>query len=175
MTPFYGDKSKPRISGRVESKNFSWVIDTGSAVTCMNINSFETAFGRTLKINEKHKINIFIKKRKCTHTVIITDEFSENILGVDFIQKHTLHFHQNTQQISFLQTPSKAIFAIKNFTVPSFANTMVQARSFQTIYKKQTYVADISIPKQSLHHTVTKLRTTQNQHQKRRHNPNSTR
>jgi hypothetical protein len=53
MTPFYGDKSKPRISGRVESKNLSWVIDTGSAVTCMNINSFKTAFGKTLKINER--------------------------------------------------------------------------------------------------------------------------
>jgi hypothetical protein len=150
MMPFYGDKNKPRILGRVESKNFSWVIDTGSAVTCMNINSFKMAFGKTLNINEKCKVNIFIKKRKCTHTVIILDKFSENTLGVDFIQKHRLHFNQNTQQLSFLQTLSKAIFTIKNFTFPPFATTMVQARSFQTIYEDRTYIADICIPKHPL-------------------------
>jgi hypothetical protein len=88
MMPFYGDKAKPRISGQVENKNFSWVINTGSAVTCMNINSFKMAFGKTLLINKKYKIDIFIKKRKCTHMVVIMDEFSENILGVDLIQKH---------------------------------------------------------------------------------------
>jgi hypothetical protein len=66
MMPFYGDKNKPRISGRVESKNFSRVINTGSVVTCMNINSFKKAFAKTLKINERCKIDIFIKKRKCT-------------------------------------------------------------------------------------------------------------
>jgi hypothetical protein len=64
------------------------MIDTGSAVTCMNINSIKMAFGRTLQINEKCKIDIFIKGRKCNHTVVIKDELSENILGVDFIQKH---------------------------------------------------------------------------------------
>jgi hypothetical protein len=53
MMPFYGDKSKPRISGNINNKNVYWIIDTGSVVTCMNINSFETAFGKTLKINEK--------------------------------------------------------------------------------------------------------------------------
>jgi hypothetical protein len=135
MTTFYGDKTKPRISRWVEIKNFSWVIDTGSAVICMNINSFETAFRKTLPINEKFKIDIFIKKRKCTHTVVIMDEFSKNILLVDFVQKHQLHYNQNTQQLSFLQTPSKAIFAVKNFTVPPFAATMVQARSFQKTSK----------------------------------------
>jgi len=34
MTPFNGDKAKPIISGLTGNKNFSWVIDTGSAVTC---------------------------------------------------------------------------------------------------------------------------------------------
>ncbi len=42
-----------------------WKIDTGSAVTCMNINAFETAFGET-KIKKKGecKMDIFIKKQK---------------------------------------------------------------------------------------------------------------
>jgi hypothetical protein len=69
---------------------------------------------------------------------------------VDFIQKHQLHFNDNTQQLSFLQTPSKVIFTIKNFTLPPFATTMVQARSFQTIHEDQTYIAVICIPKHPL-------------------------
>jgi hypothetical protein len=56
--------------------------------------------------------------------VDITDEFGKNMLGVDFIQKHQLHYNQDTQQISFLQTPSKALFAVKNFTIPPFAKTI---------------------------------------------------
>jgi hypothetical protein len=58
MTLFNGDKTKPRILGCTGSKNFYWVLDFGSAVTCMNINSFETAFGKTLQIEENFKIDI---------------------------------------------------------------------------------------------------------------------
>jgi hypothetical protein len=68
MTPFYGDKSKSKISGTINTKNLYWVIDTGAVVTCMNINSFETAFGKTVKLNEKCKIDIFIKRRSA-HTL----------------------------------------------------------------------------------------------------------
>jgi hypothetical protein len=150
MTPFYGDKNKPKIMGTINTKNFYWIIDTGSHVTCMNINSFEMAFGKTLKINKKCKIDIFIKKRKCTHNIIITDEFSENILGIDFLQRHWLHFDQKTQQTCFLQTPSKAIFATKNFTLPPFATTLTQARLFKAVNRNQNYVADIGVPKHPL-------------------------
>jgi hypothetical protein len=87
MTPFYGDKTKPRISGRVESKNLSWIIDTGSAVTCMNI-LIRNGFWKNFKNQRKIQNQYIHKKGKCTHTVVIMDEFSENILGVDFIQKH---------------------------------------------------------------------------------------
>jgi hypothetical protein len=116
----------------------------------MNITSFENAFGKTLKINEKCKRDIFIKKRKCTHTIKMTDEFSENILSIDFLQKHRLHFDQKTQQTSFLQTPSKAIFATRNFTLLPLATTLVKARSFQAINKEPNYIADIRVPKHPL-------------------------
>jgi hypothetical protein len=150
MTPFYGDKYKPRISGTIKNKNFYCIVDTGSAVTYMNINSFVMAFRKPLKINEKCKIDIFIKRRKCTHTIKITDEFSENILRIDFLQKHRLHFDQKTQQTSFLQTPSRAIFATRNFTLPPLATTLVQARSFQAINKEENYIVDIGVLKHPL-------------------------
>jgi hypothetical protein len=78
------------------------------------------------------------------------DEFSENTLGVDIIQQHRLYFNDNTQQLTFLQTLSIAIFTIKNFALTPFATTIVQARSFQTIYEDKTYVADICAPKHTL-------------------------
>ena len=72
MTLFNGDQKDTKIIGTVNGKNFYWKIDTGSAVTCMNINAFETAFGKTKERNQKDfKTDIFIKKRKCTHTVQI--------------------------------------------------------------------------------------------------------
>ena len=52
MTLFNGDHKDTKIIGTVNRKNFYWKIDTGSAVTCMNINAFEAAFG---KIKEKKK------------------------------------------------------------------------------------------------------------------------
>jgi hypothetical protein len=65
MTLFNGDQKDKKITGTVNGKNFYWKIDTGSAVTCMNINAFKTAFGET-KNKEKRecKMDIFIKKQK---------------------------------------------------------------------------------------------------------------
>jgi hypothetical protein len=41
MTLFNGDHKDTKIIGTVNGKNFYWKIDTGSAVTCMNINAFK--------------------------------------------------------------------------------------------------------------------------------------
>jgi ribosomal protein L13 len=79
-----------KLQAQLMGKNFNQKIDTGSAVTCMN--AFETAFGKTKEKNQKDfKTDIFIKKRKCTHMMQIADESSENILGIDFLQKFQLH------------------------------------------------------------------------------------
>ncbi len=151
MTPFNGNKVKPRISRCTGNKNFSWVLlDAESAVTCMNINSFEMAFGKILQTGDSYKINILIKGRKCTHTIIIMDKSSENILAVDFIQKHRLHYNHDTQQVSFLQTLSKAIFAMKNMMILPLSSTILQARSFEKISKNQNYLANICIPRTPL-------------------------
>jgi hypothetical protein len=50
MTPFNGDKIRPRLVVRAGYRTFSWLFDTGAAVTCMNKQSFDMAFGHsTLK------------------------------------------------------------------------------------------------------------------------------
>jgi hypothetical protein len=151
MTPLYGDKNKTKILGTVNGKTFYWKIDTGSAVTCLNIKSFETAFGKKKKEKHKeYKTDIFIKKSKCSHTVQISDELSEKILAIDFLQKFWLHLDPKTQQVKFLPTPSKALFATKIFTLSPFVTALVKARTFQTIDDKLNYITDIGVPKQPL-------------------------
>jgi Retroviral aspartyl protease len=45
MTPFNGDKIRPRLAVKAGNKTFSWIFDTGAAVTCINKESFDLAFG----------------------------------------------------------------------------------------------------------------------------------
>ncbi len=117
----------------------------------MNINAFETAFGKTKEEKMKEcKTDIYIRNRKCTHTVKIADESSENILGIDFLQKFRLQLDPKTQEISFQSAPSKALFATKNFTLTPFATVLVQARTFQNTDRQLHYIADIGAPKQPL-------------------------
>jgi len=45
MTPFNGDKIRPRLAVKAGNKTFSWIFDTGAAVTCINKELFDLAFG----------------------------------------------------------------------------------------------------------------------------------
>jgi hypothetical protein len=116
----------------------------------MNINAFKMAFGIKTNTNERHKIDIFIKNRKCSHIVQISDELSENILGIDFLQKFRLHYNHQNKQTQFLPKLSKALFSTKSFTLPPFSTSLVQDRSFQKIDNRQNYIADIGVPKHPL-------------------------
>jgi hypothetical protein len=69
--------------------------------------------------------DIFIKQRKCTYTVQIADETSENILGIDFLQKFQLHINPSTKEITFQSQPSRALFAQRNITIPPFTTTLI--------------------------------------------------
>ena len=40
MTPFHGDKKRPRINVTTGNTTFNWLFDTGAAIPCMNANSF---------------------------------------------------------------------------------------------------------------------------------------
>jgi hypothetical protein len=44
MMPFNGDKIRLRLTVKAGNKTFSWLFNTGAAVTCMNRQSFEMAF-----------------------------------------------------------------------------------------------------------------------------------
>jgi hypothetical protein len=44
MTPFNGDRIRPRLTAKAGGKTFSWLFDTGASITCMTQASFLAAF-----------------------------------------------------------------------------------------------------------------------------------
>ena len=92
MTPFNGDKIRPRVMARAGGKTFSWLLDTGASVTCMTANSFHAAFPQdkprrvqnaqhctAASGNKMHSLGIFeidleIKGKKYRHQI--------NIIGI---------------------------------------------------------------------------------------------
>jgi hypothetical protein len=87
MTPFNGDKIRPRLTIKARDKTFSWLFDTGAAVTCMNKQSFDLVFGhcKPKQISKPQicvaasgdkmsfygvfEVDLFIKGKKLTHPV----------------------------------------------------------------------------------------------------------
>jgi hypothetical protein len=44
MTPFNGDKIRPRVTAGAGGKTFSWLFDIVASATCMTSSSFHAAF-----------------------------------------------------------------------------------------------------------------------------------
>jgi hypothetical protein len=110
MTPFNGDKIRPRLAIKAGDKTFSWLFDTGAAVTCMNKQSLDLAFGhcKPKQISKPKscvaasgdkmssygvfEVDLFIKGKKFTQPVNVIEELNENIIGIDFIHAHKLTY-----------------------------------------------------------------------------------
>ncbi len=87
MTPFNWDKIRPILAVKAGDKTFSWLFDTGAAVTCMNKQSFHLAFGHCkpkqmskpqscvaasgdkMSSYDVFEVDLFIKGKKFTHPV----------------------------------------------------------------------------------------------------------
>jgi hypothetical protein len=119
MTPFNGDKNRPRLAVKAGNKTFSWLFDTGAAVTCMNMDSFELAFGQSKprQISKPQscvaasgdkmsscgvfEVDLFIKGKKFTHPVNVNKELNENKL-YNGSQKYSVtghDFHRSQSKI----------------------------------------------------------------------------
>jgi hypothetical protein len=66
MTPFNGDKIRPRLAIRAGNQSFFWLFDTGDAVTCMNKDSFDLAFGHCKPSKSLNlKVALLHQETKC--------------------------------------------------------------------------------------------------------------
>ncbi len=132
MTPFNGDKIRPRLAVKAGDKTFSWLFDTGAAVICMNKQSFDLAFGHSKpkqiskpqscvaasgdKISSYgvFEVGLFINGKKFTHPVNVNEELNENIIGIDFIHTHKLTYDVISRKVMFAGARTNSIAALKN-------------------------------------------------------------
>ncbi len=148
MTPFNGDKIRPRLAVRAGNNTFSWLFDTGAAVTCMNKELFDLAF-------EQSKPKQILKPQSCvaasrdimssygvfevergkrfTHPVNVIQELNENIIGIDFIHAHKLTYNVISWRVKFAGAGANSIAALKNTLLPAMASTIVKAKFKGTI------------------------------------------
>ncbi len=57
MTPFNGDKIRPRVTAKARGKTFSWLFDTGASATCMTLPHFTMHFHtKNLRWYKMHRI-----------------------------------------------------------------------------------------------------------------------
>jgi len=165
MTPFNGDKIRPRLAVKAENKTFSWLFDMGDAVTCMNKDSFELAFGQSkprqiskpqscvaasgdkMSSEVVFEVDLFIKEKKFTHPVNVIKELNENIIGIDFIHAHKLTYDVISRKVKFAGAGTNSIMALKNTVLPAMTSTIVKAKFEGTREEKDTYVATICAPR----------------------------
>ncbi len=67
MTPFNGDKIRPRITAKAGGQTFSWLFDTGASIMCMTAQSFYPAFPhhKPRKIQPSHFLSSHHTTRCC--------------------------------------------------------------------------------------------------------------
>jgi hypothetical protein len=165
MTPFNGDKIRPRLAVRAGEKTFSWLFDTGAAITCMNKQSFDVAFGHSKpkQISKPQsfvaasgdkmssygvfEVDLFIKGKKFTHPVNVIEELNENIIGIDFIHAHKLTYDVISRKVMFAGFRTNLIAALNNTVLPAMMSTVIKAKFKGTRDDKALYVANICAPR----------------------------
>jgi hypothetical protein len=165
MMPFNWDKIRPRLAVRAGDKTFSWLFDTGAAVTCMNKQSFDMAFGHTTpkQISKPQsfvaasgdkmssygvfEVDLFIKGKKFTHPVNVIEELNKNIIGIDFIHAHKLTYDVISRKVMFAGAGTNSIMALTNTVLPAVTSTVIKAKFKGTRDEKAIYVANICAPR----------------------------
>ncbi len=164
MTPFNGDRIRPRVTARAGGKTFSWLFDTGASVTCMTAESFKAAFphdkprrvqnaqhctaasGNQMNSLGLFEIDLQIKGKNFKHTVNVIVQLTDNIIGIDFMHKHKLHYDVQTRQVKIAGIEIDQLVAIKEQTLPALASTLLTAKYKGRVNKNMTYIASIFAP-----------------------------
>jgi hypothetical protein len=162
MTPFIGDKVRPRVTARAGRKTFSWLFDTGASVTCMTAQSFYAAFphSKPRRVqNGQHctaakmtslgifEIDLQIKGKKFTHNISVINQFTDNIIGIDFMHQHKLHYDVQTIQVKIASIDIDQIVVIKEQVLPALASAVITAKYLGKIQKDINYIASIYAPR----------------------------
>ncbi len=165
MPPFNGDKIRPRVTARAGGKTFSWLFDTGTSVTCMTANSFNAAFPHdkprrvqnaqhctAASGNKMNSLGIFeidlqIKGKNFKHQINVIDQLKDNIIGIDFMHCHKLHYDIQTCQVKIAGVEIDQIVAIKEQTLLALTFTVIMAKYKGKVDSSAIYIVNIFSPR----------------------------
>jgi len=163
MTPFNGDKVRPRITAKAGGQ--TWLFDTGASITCMTAQSFHAAFPHTKphKVqNSQHctansgnkmnslgifEIDLQIKGKKFTHQINVINKLRDNIIGIDFMHKHKMHYDVQTRQVKIDGIDGDQIVATKEQVLPALASTVITGKYKGKMQKDFNFIASIYAPR----------------------------
>jgi hypothetical protein len=66
--------------------------------------------------NKMNSFGLQIKGKTFTHHINVIDQLTDNIIGIDFMHKHKLHYDVQTQQVRISGIDVDQIVAIKEQT-----------------------------------------------------------
>ncbi len=159
-----GEKVRSRVKVKTGNQTTSWLFDTGAAITCMNSQSFNTAFGtqKPKKIANSqscvtasgdamnsigvYEVDLWIKGQKFTHPVNIINELNNNIIGIDFMHHNKLIYYVNTRQVKLADAKMNTICATKQMTIPAMTSSIITTKFNGESHPDKTYIATIHCP-----------------------------
>jgi Retroviral aspartyl protease len=165
MTPFNGDKIRPRVTAKAGGQTFSWLFDSGASITCMTAQSFYAAFphskpcrvqdaqhctatsGDKMKSLGIFEIDLQIKGKKFTHQIIVIDKLTYNIIGIDFMHKHKMHYDVQTRQVKIAGNDKDQIVAMKEHVLPALTSTIITTKYKGKIQTDVNFIASIYAPR----------------------------
>jgi hypothetical protein len=140
------------------------VIRHREAITCMNSQSFNAAFGnqKSRKIANAqscvaasgdamnsigvYEVGLWIKGQKFTHPVNVINELNDNIIGIDFMHCNKLIYDVNTRQVKFADDKMNTICATKQVTIPAMTSSIVTTKFNGKSHPDKMYIATIHCP-----------------------------
>jgi len=92
------------------------------------------------------EIDLQIKGKTFKHNIKVIDQLTDNIIGINFMHKHKLHYDIQTSQVKIAGIEIDQIVAIKEQTLLAFASMVVSAKYKGKVSKDMTYIASIFTP-----------------------------
>jgi len=93
------------------------------------------------------EIDLEIKGKKYRHHINVIDQLTDNIIGIDFMHHHKMHYDVQTRQVKIAGMEFDQIVAIKEQTLPALTSTVITAKYKGKVSKDHNYIASIFSPK----------------------------
>ena len=94
-----------------------------------------------------YEIELEIKGRKYRHHINVIDQLTDNIIGIDFMHQHQLHYDVQTRQVKIAGVDIDQIVAIKEQTLPALASTVITAKYKGKNIPDANFIANIYSPR----------------------------